>query len=384
MALRIGRRALLAGGGVAVASRPDLAFADSGGSQEPMFLLRHGGAPSHNLATPIQFFDRPITPTPVFFVRSHFGAPSVDRTRKLVVDGDVKTSLSLAVEDLKQFPEVTITSVLQCAGNGRSLHAPRVPGIQWVHGAMGQATFTGVRLKDVLTKAVLGKDALHVRVQGADAPPKATVPAFIRSIPIARAMDPTTIIATKMNGEDLPHAHGAPMRLIVPGWAGDHWVKWLTSLRVQKEEATGFFMATAYRMPTERVEPGASVPPEKMKPASTFPVKSVIARPEQGSRKPAGLQEIVGIAFSGEAPIASVEVSLDGGQTFMQAKLEGEGGIGRAQVFRLSIDMKTPGPVHALARAKDKKGNVQPESPAWNPSGYFWNGWHRVTWEVTA
>ncbi len=378
--MKLGRRALIAGSSVALASTPSRLSAD-----EVMTLLRHGGAPHHNLATPLAYFDRLLTPTPVFFVRSHFGAPSVDRTRKLVVDGAVKTKLTFSVEELRAgFPEVTITTVLQCAGNGRSLHRPRVPGVQWVHGAMGQATFTGVRLKDVLAKAGIEKEALHVRVQGADAPPKTTVPAFVRSIPIERALDPSTVVAYRMNGEDLTHAHGAPMRLVVPGWAGDHWVKWLISLRVQKEEADGFFMKTAYRMPTEKVEPGAAVPPEKMAPASTFPVKSIIARPEARAKRPLGPQEVVGLAFSGDAPIASVEVSIDGGKTFAPAKLEGEPGVGRAQVFRFSFDAKAPGVVEAIVRAKDKKGNAQPETPAWNPSGYFWNGWHRVSWEVTS
>jgi len=258
-----------------------------------------------------------------------------------------------------------------------------VPGLQWDQGAMGQATFTGVRLKDVLAKAGIAKEALHVRMAGADAPPKPATPAFLRSIPIERAMDPNTLLAYRMNGEDLTLAHGAPLRLVVPGWAGDHWVKWLTSVRAQKEEADGFFMKTAYRMPTEPVEPGSAVPPEKMKPASTFPVKSVIARPGPGAgKRPVGPQEVVGIAFSGVAPIASVEVSLDGGKTFARALLEGEAGPGRAQVFRFRFDQATPGHVRAIVRAKDKKGNEQPESPAWNPSGYFWNGWHAAEWEV--
>ena len=345
--------------------------------------MRQGGSPQ-NLATPLAYFDRLITPIGVFFVRSHFGPPALDKARKTVFDGMVKTPLTLNVDELRaQFPEVTVTAVLQCAGNGRSLHKPRVPGLQWGHGAMGQATFTGVRLKDVLAKAGIAKDALHVRMSGADAPPKPTTPAFVRSLPIERAMDPNTLLAYRMNGEDLTLAHGAPLRLILPGWAGDHWVKWLTGVHAQKEEADGFFMKTAYRMPTEPVEPGAAVPPEKMQPASTFPVKSVIARTGPGhGKRPVGPQEVVGMAFSGVAPIASVEVSIDGGKTFAPAKLEGEAGVGRAQVFRFRFDQPTPGHVRAIVRAKDKKGNEQPESPAWNPSGYFWNGWHIAEWEV--
>jgi sulfite oxidase len=380
----IGRRAVLQAAGMAAFLRSGSAAADAGveaGAPIEELLLRQGGAPQ-NLATPLAYFDRLITPTPVFFVRSHFGPPALDRTRKTTFDGMVKTPLTLGVDELRaSFPEVTVTAVLQCSGNGRSLHTPRVPGLQWVHGGMGQATFTGVRLKDVLTKAGIAKEAVHVRIAGADAAPKPSVPAFLRSIPIERALDPSTLLAYRMNGEDLTLAHGAPLRLVVPGWAGDHWVKWLVSVRAQKEEADGFYMKTAYRMPTEPVEPGATVPPEKMKPATTFPVKSVIARPSGGKRA-VGPQELVGIAFSGVAPIAAVEVSIDGGKTFAPAKLEGEGGVGRAQVFRFRFDQAAAGRVRAVVRAKDKKGNEQPESPAWNPSGYFWNGWHAVEWEV--
>ena len=369
--------------GVAALLRGNLASADE-------MLIRQGGSPQ-NLATPIEYFDRLITPTSVFFVRSHFGPPALDRTRKTVIDGMVKTPLTFSVDELKKsFPEVTVTAVLQCSGNGRSLHRPTVPGLQWTHGAMGQATFTGVRLKDVLEKAGVDKDAMHVRMVGADAPPKPTVPAFVRSIPIERAMDPTTLLAYRMNGEELTLGHGAPLRLVVPGWAGDHWVKWLVGVRPQAKEADGFYMQVAYRMPLGPVEPGAAVSPDRTKPATAFPVKSIIARPgASGSgggalKRPIGPQEVVGIAFSGNAPIQAVEVSIDGGKTFAPAKLEGEPGIGRAQVFRFRFDKKEAGHVKAIVRAKDKKGNEQLETPPWNPSGYFWNGWHSAEWEVGA
>ena len=343
-------------------------------------LIVRGSAPQ-NLETPLDLLDRPITPTPAMFVRSHFGAPALDRTRTLAIDGMVATKLTLSVDDLKAFHEVTVTAVLECSGNGRSLMAPRVPGVQWGHGAMGQAEWTGVRLADVLAKAGVAADAAHVQLAGADRPPKPTVPAFIRSIPLARALDPGTLIAYKMNGELLPHAHGAPLRLIVPGWAGDHWVKWLTTIRVQKAEAEGFYMQTAYRFPTEPVTPGATVPPEKMKPVTVLPVQSVIARPADGAKLAKGPQEVVGVAFSGEAAIARVEVSLDGGATWKDAKLEGDPGIGRWQVFRLAFTAGA-GPQAALARATDAHGKTQPEQPLWNPSGYLWNAWHRVAWET--
>lgn len=344
-------------------------------------LLQHSGAPQ-DLATPLAYFDRLITPTPVFFVRSHFGPPALDPLRKLRVYGMTKRALFLNPERLRDYKEVTLTAVLQCAGNGRSLHNPRVPGLQWVHGAMSQAKWTGVRLADILKKAEIDKDAAHVHLVGADAPPMPTVPAYLRSIPIERALDPGTIVAYRMNGEPLSLAHGAPYRLIVPGWAGNHWVKWLTEIRVEKAEAEGFYMKTGYKMPTEPVQPGAAVPPEKMASVTTFPVKSIIGRPADGGRTKVGPQEVVGVAFSGEAPIKRVEVSVDGGATWSVAKLEGEPGTGVWQVFRHKFNAASPGPQRAIARATDGKDKTQPEKPEWNPSGYFWNGWHSTSWTV--
>ncbi|HEX4824146.1 MAG TPA: sulfite oxidase [Candidatus Polarisedimenticolaceae bacterium] len=332
-----------------------------------------------NLETPIAWFDRLVIPNDVFFVRSHFGVPRVGAAHTLRVEGT--KPLDLTPADLAAMPQTTVVAVLQCAGNGRSLIEPRVPGVQWGHGAMGQASWTGVRLKEILDRAGVPADAKHVQLEGADAQPKPTTPAFHRSIPLDRALDVTTLVALKMNGEPLSHAHGAPFRLVVPGWAGDHWMKWLRTIRPQAAEAAGFYMQTGYKMPKSPVEPGAAVKPEDMASLTTFPVKSVIARPADGGKAPRGTQEVAGVAFSGLAPIAGVAVSTDGGSTWQTASLEGEAGVGRWQVFRYGFKA-SPGNAQAMARAIDAKGNTQPEKLSWNPSGYFWNAWHRVQWEV--
>jgi sulfite oxidase len=346
-------------------------------------LLEHSSGPQ-NLATPTTYFDRLIIPVSVFFVRSHFGPPALREDRGLRVSGMVKRPLDLSVKKLRKLEEVTITAVLQCAGNGRALHEPRVPGVQWVHGAMGQATWTGVRLADVLKEAGVADGAAHVRLAGADLPLKPTVPGFIRGIPLERALDPTTLLAYRMNGEPLTLAHGAPLRLIVPGWSGNHWVKWLTDIRVQKDEAEGFYSQTAYRLPKQPVAPGTAVPPDQTMAVTAFPVKSIIARPADGDRTKVGPQEVVGVAFSGEAAIKRVEVSIDGGASWADARLEGEAGLGRWQVFRHRFTASSPGAYRAVARATDARGVTQPEKAAWNPSGYFWNGWHTASWEVSA
>ena len=356
------------------------AWAKPSSDGAPRSLLVHTLRPE-NLATPIEWFDQLLTPTDVFFVRSHFGAPAVVREARLRVEGLVDRPLDLGLAEVQKLPQVTLTAVAQCAGNGRALMEPRVPGVQWVHGAMGQAAWTGVRLRDLLERAGIAGGAAHVGLEGMDVPPKPSVPAFARSLPIERARDETTLVALSMNGEPLTHAHGAPFRLVVPGWSANHWMKWLSVVRAQESESPGFYMQTGYRFPRAPVEPGAVVAPENMAPVTTFPVKSVIARPLAGSRRPRGRQEIAGVAFSGQAAIRRVEVSVDDGATWSDAALEGEPGIGRWQVFRYRFDAR-PGRVRATARATDARGSVQPARPVWNPSGYFWNAWHTVEWEV--
>jgi DMSO/TMAO reductase YedYZ molybdopterin-dependent catalytic subunit len=231
-----------------------------------------------------------------------------------------------------------------------------VPGLPWEHGAVGQARWTGVRLCDLLEAAGIAESAAHVHLSGADAPPP-NAPAYRRSIPLARALDPTTLVASRMNGAPLSLAHGAPLRLIVPGWSGNHWVKWLAHIDLYEEPATGFFMDDTYRVHEE--------------PVTVFPVRSIIARCDA--------HEIAGVAFSGAAAIAHVDIQLDG--TWHRAVLHGEGGAGRWQTFRLAIDAGA-GSHTAIARATDATGAVQPEHAAWNANGYHYNAWHRVTWET--
>ncbi len=369
------RRFLLAAGGGAL-SLGGLAGRASGAN-----LLELGTNPQQ-LETPLEVFDRLITPPPLFFVRSHFGPPALRPDRALAITGLVGRELSLTPDDLRAMPSSTVTAVVICAGAGRSLYEPRVPGVQWGNGAMGQAEWRGVRLADLLAEAGVGDEAKQVGLRGADRPPMPTTPPFYRSLPIERALDPTTLVAYEMNGAPVPLSHGGPLRLVVPGWAADNWTKWLVELDLRKDEAPGFYMQTAYRMPDAPVEPGRAAPPEGTHPVHQFPVKSVIARPADGARVARGRSEVVGVAFSGHAGIDRVDVSADDGKTWSAAKLEGEAGLGRWQVFRASVDLKESGAAAVLARATDSAGNVQPRTPTWNPGGYFWNGWHRVALEV--
>jgi DMSO/TMAO reductase YedYZ molybdopterin-dependent catalytic subunit len=336
-----------------------------------------------DFSTPPEYFDRLITPTDAFFVRSHFGPPALKRDRHLAVDGMVQTPLDLTLKSLKeQFEEVNVTAVVQCAGNGRSIFEPHMPGVQWLHGGMSQGKWTGFRLRDLLNKAGVKDGGKYVHLQGYDLPPVPATPKFIRCITVDKAMEQNTIIAYKMNDELLPLIHGAPFRLVVPGWASDNWVKWLKSFHIAEKEPDGFYFQTAYRYPTELGKPGEAVTPDKMKPVTTVPVKSIIGRPTNDGKSARGKQEVVGVAFSGYGGIKQVEVSTDGGNTWKQAKLEGEPGAGTWQVFRYEFAADKAGKYSAMARATDDKGNAQPKDPAWNPSGYFWNGWHQVEWTV--
>lgn len=350
-------------------------------ADQPRELMELAAGPQQ-LETPLSAFDRLIIPTDELFVRSHFGPPRLDPSRSIRVDGLVRKPLDLRPESLARYSSHDVTAVIQCAGNGRRFSEPRVSGVQWGHGAMGQGRWRGVRLADVLQDAGLQDGAAHVGLLGADRPPLPTVPAFHRSIPLARALMPDTLIAIELNGRPLDLNHGAPARLVVPGWAADHWVKWLTHIEILAEPVGGYFMDTAYRLPVEPVPPGTSTKGIATEPVHEFPVKSVIAGPAEGDVRERGVQEVIGVAFSGYAPIERVEVSFDGGQRWERAKLEGEPGFGRWQVFRARKKIGSAGTVTATVRAFDRAGNTQPEHAIWNPSGYFQNAWHRVAWSV--
>jgi DMSO/TMAO reductase YedYZ molybdopterin-dependent catalytic subunit len=337
-----------------------------------------------NLETPVKYFTSWLTPTSRFFVRSHFGPPNPDSLAqwRLHVEGDVRERLSLSLSDLRTFGEVSLPAVLQCAGNGRAYFAPKVPGAQWRKGAVGNATWTGVRLAEVLKRAGLGPKAKHVQMLGADRPVLPTVPLFLRSIPIEKAMHPATLLAYRMNGEPLAVLHGGPLRLVVPGWAGESWTKWVTNLRLQDLEAEGFYMATAYRMPVSPVAPGTTVSPSEMAPVQNIVVKSIIARPSEEQIPAAGDLAIEGVAFTGEGEVVRVEISTNGGQDWRDAELIGEHAPYAWRLWRYLWKGPPPGAYTLLSRATDSRGQTQPMTAAWNPSGYLWNAVDRVRVQV--
>ncbi len=332
--------------------------------------------------TPVEVFDRFLTPNRMFFVRSHFGPPALGLFPwRLEVEGLVDRPLSFGLEDLKGFEPATLPAVLQCSGNGRGFYSPTIPGVGWEKGAVGNAEWSGVRLVDLLRKAGIKPDAAHVQLHGADTPPNPKTPAFFRSLPLARALDPSTILATSMNGEPLPLLHGGPIRLVVPGWAGNHWIKWLRKVTVAAEEAPGFYQQTGYKIPKVPAPPGADLKPADLLPVTTLNVKSLIARPLEGATLKPGPVEVRGVAWTGDGVIEKVEVSTGPDRPWSLAKFLGEPKPGTWRPWTFTWDAP-PGHQTLRARATDSKGETQPETTPWNRSGYLWNGIDRVTCEV--
>jgi DMSO/TMAO reductase YedYZ molybdopterin-dependent catalytic subunit len=338
--------------------------------------------------TPVREFTSWLTPNERFFVRSHFGPPPAEAVQseawRLTVKGLVKEGLSLTLKDLQQFEPVTLTSVLQCSGNGRAHHRPKVPGVQWERGAVGNAQWTGVRLRDVLQQAGVKPQGLHVQFQGADRPALPTVPLFTRSIPLAKALHPDTLLAYEMNGRPLPLLHGAPLRVITPGWMAESCMKWLTEITVRADETPGYYMQQAYRIPETTVRLSSGLPGSAMVPVEQMPVKSLIAAPAEGDTVRIGPVTVQGVAWAGEAPVVKVEVSCDDGKTWEQARLLGEGQPYAWRPWQFVWNARTPGPTAILCRATDAQGQEQPATSPWNPGGFLWNGWDRLSVTVAA
>jgi DMSO/TMAO reductase YedYZ molybdopterin-dependent catalytic subunit len=367
--------ALAAGAMVPAALRESLR--PSSGPFPRLFQLNRYAADAE---TPLDLLTDYLTPNNLFFVRHHWQPTLPDpKSWQLTVDGEVDAPFSLSLAELRRMPEASVTCVLQCAGNGRGLHNPPVPGIQWGHGAVGNAKWTGVRVRDLLKHAGVRASARHLHSFGSDAPP-GKVPPFLRSLELQKALD-DAIVAWAMNGQPLPALHGAPARLVVPGWAGDHWMKWLTRLSAQAEPQHGFYMDTAYRYPRAPGEPGVTFPPDQMLPVTELAVKSNFAS-VPGQARVGSTVTLGGFAFSGAPDISRVEISDDDGATWTDAELDPRH---EPWAWRRWSHRWTPmraGRNVLRVRATDDRGVVQPREPVWNQSGYLWNGWHSAEVEA--
>jgi sulfite oxidase len=338
-----------------------------------------------DLETPPELLTSWITPVPHFFVRNHMHEPSTldAESWRLTIGGEVDKALTLSLADLAKLEKRTVTNTLECAGNGRAFQQPHVPGIQWQKGAVGTARFSGPRLRDLLQRAGVKPTGKHVMFHGLDEVP-GKVPPFIRSIPIEKATDGDTLIATRMNDAPLTKHHGFPARALVPGWIGAASCKWLSEIKVLEKEFDGNFMKPAYRFPNQPGKPGDPVNPDETHPVTALSVKSVIATPADGSILKSRSIRIQGVAWAGEADIARVEISTDSGATWKPALLGHEQSEYAWRLWEYAWKAPKAGEYTFKARATDSQGRTQPETAVWNPSGYLYNAIDQVKIHVQA
>lgn len=320
------------------------------------------------------------TPISGFFIRSHHGVPKVEESKWVLrIDGLVEKPLTLTLADLRKMRTKTFHAVLECAGSGRGLQKPAVPGLQWKKGAVGNAQWKGVPLSELLRRAGVKSNARFGRLEGTDLPSTPAVPAFIRSVPLAKLEKEDTLIAFEMNREPLPVLHGGPIRLVLPGWYGQNWTKWLARITLTEEEDQGFFMKKGYRAPKTAVRPGEPWDSSTGDPVEEIHVQSLIVSPVSGQTVKTGDLAVRGKAFSGAGSITLVEISLDGGRSWQPAQVDSPHPSGGWQEFRAAVRADSLGPLTLLSRATDSATNRQPMDHTWNPAGYERHAVDQVT-----
>ena len=340
---------------------------------------------------PPHLLDDDVTPTARHFVRNNSSIPERAKSGdlngwKLTIDGEVHKKLTLSMDDLVRFPQVTVNAVLECAGNGRSLFTPKVDGTPWIRGAVGCSEWTGVRLRDVLKAAGLKDTAIYTGNYGEDLPIDSGEP-FSRGIPIEKAMDERTLVAYKMNGEALPAAHGFPARLIVPGWIGSAMQKWLNRIWIRDRVHDSTKMSEySYRIPAYPPVPGRKPPKNEMIIATSGFIKSLITRPKSNIRADShGLEiraetpvKVGGHAWAGENNVDKVLISTDFGIKWQESQLIQPANRYAWYHWETETTFGNRGYYELWARAFDDKGNAQPLRQPWNPRGYLGNVIHRV------
>lgn len=334
-----------------------------------------------NFETPVTYFNELFTPNDAFYVRYHLSdIPKVNAADwKLRIGGEsVEKPFELTLAELKKnFEQVEIAAVNQCSGNRRGLAQPHVPGVQWGYGAMGNAQWKGVRLKEVLNKAGIKKDALEVVFAGADSGVIAKTPDFAKSLPVWKALDENTLIAFEMNGEPLPHWNGYPARLMVPGWTATYWVKHISAINVVAKPFDGFWMKTAYRVPKgafPAVDRFLSQETEGSTPITEMLVNSLITNIEDGQRFRRGQGiEVKGIAWDAGYGIQRVEFSTDEGKSWHPTELGKDSGRFSWRQWNLRFTPQKKGAHSIMVKATNRVGGTQTFQLIQNPAGYHHN-----------
>ncbi len=338
-----------------------------------------------NYESPLEYLRTAITPNDEFFVRYHLSViPEVDpKTWKISVGGEgANGTTEINLDMLKAMPATEVVAVNQCSGNRRGLFQPHVPGVEWGYGAMGCARWKGARLKDVLDKAGLKKEAIEIVFGGADGPPFDKTPDFIKSIPVWKAIEDTTLIAYEMNGAPLPHLNGAPARIIVPGWTGTYWMKHINSIKAATKPDNNFWMNPAYRIPLGKFPIVARFTSQETAantPITEMVVNSLITSHADGANVSAGTA-VGGIAWDGGYGIRVVECSTDSGKTWTEAKLGDD--LGKYAFRTWSFPLTGKGKVTVMARASNAIGQTQTATLIHNPAGYHHNVIHSVSLNV--
>jgi DMSO/TMAO reductase YedYZ molybdopterin-dependent catalytic subunit len=336
------------------------------------------------LETPLDKVDSFLTPTGLFYVRSHSPAPKLDaKSYRLRIGGAVRNPFSLTYEELRQMPAVTRTALLECAGNSRVFLVPQTRGAQWELGAVGTAEWTGVSLVDLLKQAGLEDDACEIVLEGPDRvlpaeEPKPPAPlAYARSLPRAKALQKDVLIAYQMNGQDLTEDHGYPVRAIVPGHYAMASVKWLTRISAVTEPFAGYWQTSDYAY-WDYVD-GKPV----RRPLGEIGLKSEIFRPSPHETVPPNqVYSVFGAAWAGEAEVTEISISTDGGQTWSQAEFIDPIVRYAWRRWRFHwVTPKEPGRYTLFSRAKAANGDVQPEKHDENNGGYVIN--HSLPIEIT-
>ena len=343
-----------------------------------------------NAETPAHLLNDDVTPTSRHFVRNNGVVPeNMDAaTWELTVDGLVDSPLKLSIADLKsRFEVVTTQLTIECGGNGRAFFDPPASGNQWTYGAVACSEWTGVRLADVLAAAGVKSNVVYTAHVGADShlSGDAGKLPISRVVPIEKAMNPANLVAFGQNGADLYPMNGAPLRLVVPGWPGSCSQKWIKRVWLRDQVHDGTKMTgTAYRVPGYPVAPGTEVPTEDFEIINAMPVKSLITSPATGTTLGAGVREVDvrGSACAGDDTVASVDISIDFGATWIKSNLRAPNNPYAWQRFSQKIALPMAGYYEVWARASDSNGRAQPHAIAWNPKGYLNNSMHRVS--VTA
>lgn len=340
-----------------------------------------------NAETPAHLLDDDVTPNSRHFVRNNGTVPAIAEKMELgdwtlTVDGEVDRPLQLTLDDLKnQFEVVRLKLQLECGGNGRAAFNPPAKGNQWTVGAIGNAEWTGVRYRDVLAAAGVKGNVVYTAHYGMDGhlsgdPNKLPIS---RGVPIAKAMEPHSLIAFEMNGEGIPTLHGFPVRVVCPGWPGSTSQKWLRRIQLRDVVHDGPKMTgTSYRVPRYPVAPGTKVPKEDFVIIESMPVKSLITKPRNGVKVAAKALQIRGHAWAGDRAVQAVHVSVDFGASWVKAELAPPPNRYAWQRWRASIELPQAGYYEVWARATDEAGLMQPFAINWNPKGYLNNSMHRI------